>query len=249
MRKITKIKVEKLRLRAYIGFNGWEKEKLQDVVISYSFKYDANSAVLNDDENLAIDYKKITKHIIQNVDNKRFNLLETLAESVWQIIKRNHKIIDLYVKVEKPNALRFCDNVFAEISDNDRSNKVVISIGSNISPDENIKKAINKISEIGNIIRKTNIIKTKPLKYTNQDDFLNCAVLLETSFGYDDVQIKLKEIEHQLKRIRTNNKSGPRTIDLDIVVFNNTITDDDFEEFGFLKDFANELLDNTELYT
>lgn len=242
MKKLSKISVEKLRLRAYIGFKKWETEKLQDIVISYSFKYDANKAIAKDSDKLAIDYKKITKTIIKQIENNRFYLLETLAESVWSIIKSNVNIVDAYVKVEKPNALRFCDNVYAEISDNDRYNYAVISLGSNINPDNNIQAAINKLNQIGTILKTTEIITTKPLKFKDQDDFRNGAVLLETKLYYSDLRHLLKTIETQLKRVRTENKNAPRTIDLDIVVYNNTITDNEINEFSFLKDFVNELL-------
>lgn len=76
--KISIIKVENLRLRAFIGFMEWETEKLQDLVISYSFKYDNTLASETDDIQHAIDYKKITKEIIDFVDQKSFNLIETV---------------------------------------------------------------------------------------------------------------------------------------------------------------------------
>ncbi|MCD6115578.1 2-amino-4-hydroxy-6-hydroxymethyldihydropteridine diphosphokinase, partial [bacterium] len=45
----------------------------------------------------------------------------------------------------------------------------------------------------------------------------------------------LKDVEKSLKRERTENKFGPRTIDLDIVVWNNAVIDDDVYTRGFLK--------------
>ena len=62
--KLSIVRVENLRLRAFIGFIDWETEKLQDVIISYSFKYDTALASQTDDVQYAVDYKKITKEII-----------------------------------------------------------------------------------------------------------------------------------------------------------------------------------------
>ena len=45
--------------------------------------------------------------------------------------------------------------------------------------------------------------------------------------NYQELKILLKQIENKLERVRTKNKNGPRTIDLDIVLFNNQILDKD----------------------
>lgn len=47
--KLSIVRVENLRLRSYIGFIDWETEKLQDVIISFSFKYDTAMAAKSDD--------------------------------------------------------------------------------------------------------------------------------------------------------------------------------------------------------
>src|SRR5690625_7074802 len=86
--KLTKIKAENLRLRAYIGFKEWETHKLQDLVISYSFLYNAAKAIQSDSETDALDYKKINKSIIKLVDRQRFYLLEKLTDDIYQLSKK-----------------------------------------------------------------------------------------------------------------------------------------------------------------
>ena len=55
---------------------------------------------------------------------------------------------------------------------------------------------------------------------------------------------KLTEIEKRMGRKKSNIKYGPRTIDLDIVVFNNKVLDKDFYQRDFLKNSCLELLPN-----
>lgn len=118
--KLLKVHVENLRLRTIIGANDWEREKLQDVKISFCFKYDASKAVQSDDITDVLNYKSITKKIIASVEESQYQLLESLAELVYSIIKENSEAKDVVVTVEKPNALRFSDNVKISISDYDR---------------------------------------------------------------------------------------------------------------------------------
>lgn len=129
--KLSIINVEKLRLRCYIGFIDWEKVNLQDVVISYSFKYNARLASQNDDVAFAVNYKSLNKQIIALIENKKFNLIEHVAELIFDSIKSfSPEIQDVEVKVEKPYALRFADNVLVKISSNDRYNTAMITLGS-----------------------------------------------------------------------------------------------------------------------
>src|SRR5690606_35637575 len=87
--KLVRIQVEKLRLRAYIGFKKWETEKLQDLIINYTFRYNAASAIQSDAEADVLDYKAITKSIIAHVDRQSFHLLERVAEDILEIIRKN----------------------------------------------------------------------------------------------------------------------------------------------------------------
>lgn len=239
--KITKVRVEKLRLRSYIGFNDWETKKMQDLVISFSFKHNAARAVETDDETYTVNYKTITKAVIGKIEHQKFALIETVAEVIWEYIKTNPYVFDVTVKVEKPHALRFSDNVLVEIDDQDRYNEAIISLGSNINPTENKDKTLMALATLGDISQQTDFIFTKALKYKDQPDFLNGALTLHTHLGYESLTNQLKKIEHRLGRIRSENKNAPRTMDLDIIAFNNTVVDKELHEFDFLVAFVNEL--------
>ena len=65
---------------------------------------------------------------------------------------------------------------------------------------------------------------------------------METQLDRHAVKAVLRGIENELGRIRTANKDGPRTIDLDVVVWNGGIVDDDVFQRDFLKQAVLELM-------
>ncbi len=123
-----------------------------------------------------------------------------------------------------------------------KMNSAIIGVGSNISPEENVAKAEKEVALLGRFIRKSSFFYTKPLVYEKQDDFLNGVFHLETLCDYKELNDRLKKIENKLGRVRTENKFGPRTIDLDTVIFNNQVKDADVFERDFIKNPVTELL-------
>ena len=125
-------------------------------------------------------------------------------------------------------------------------NRVVIGLGSNIDPKTNIHKAQQALKSKFTILAQSAFIQTAPIGYTDQDDFINGAILIETELTQEELTQALKQMEIQLGRTKSPIKSGPRSIDLDIVVWNDTIVDQDFYERDFLKNSVLELLPNLE---
>ncbi len=117
MKKIAKIRIKNLRLRTIIGFADWERKKRQDVVVNLHFKYDAAEAISTDQNEEAVDYKTITKRIIKEVEDSSFNLIESLASKIYDLVHEDARVKEVSVTVEKPHALRFSDNVMVTIED------------------------------------------------------------------------------------------------------------------------------------
>ncbi|MGB2691139.1 MAG: 2-amino-4-hydroxy-6-hydroxymethyldihydropteridine diphosphokinase [Thermodesulfobacteriota bacterium] len=121
-------------------------------------------------------------------------------------------------------------------------NEVIIGVGSNIDPQNNIDKAKQTIERNHSLIKASSFIETKPIGYENQDNFLNGALLIETEMDTLSLKSWLKTLETQLGRVKTENKNGPRTIDLDIIVWNREIVDSEVYERDFLIKSINELI-------
>ena len=121
-------------------------------------------------------------------------------------------------------------------------NIALISAGSNLNPAENIEKAKVYLSrEFSRIAFSKNRI-TQPVGFVDQPDFINAVFYITTNKGKRALKFTLHEIEDRLGRVRTGNKYGPRTIDLDIVVWNGKIVDDDVYTRDFLKELVVEMM-------
>lgn len=108
--------IKDLRLRTIIGFNDIETKEKQDVVITICYKYNAQQAIEADNVKLGFNYKTLTKKIIGFVEAARFKLLEALAQGIFDIVAESNELKDISIKIEKPGALRFTDNVIIKIS-------------------------------------------------------------------------------------------------------------------------------------
>ncbi|HLS23595.1 MAG TPA: 2-amino-4-hydroxy-6-hydroxymethyldihydropteridine diphosphokinase [Pseudogracilibacillus sp.] len=100
-----------------------------------------------------------------------------------------------------------------------------VGLGSNIEPrEENLNRALQLIEENDDvtIVKRSSIYETEPVDYTEQDKFLNMVIKLETSMKNLELLQFLQEVETTLGRKREEEiEKGPRTIDLDILLFNN----------------------------
>ncbi len=106
-------------------------------------------------------------------------------------------------------------------------NRFYVLVGSNIEPQENVKKGLNLIKESCEI--KLEAISSEHISRAvgmDGDDFLNLVLRCTTKQSFQDTVAFLKEIEGLCKRKRDpNNKFTSRTLDLDIIIWN------DFEGF------------------
>jgi D-erythro-7,8-dihydroneopterin triphosphate epimerase len=105
------INITNLRLRTYIGFNPEEQQKQQDIVINAEIHYPASHLCLSDNVDNALNYKHITKKMIQHIEEGRFLLLEKLVADTLGICCDHPWVSFARVKIDKPHALRFADSV------------------------------------------------------------------------------------------------------------------------------------------
>jgi len=114
-------------------------------------------------------------------------------------------------------------------------NQAVIGIGSNIQPKANIEKTIKRIAEFHRILNESRFVETEPLAGRDQPNYMNGAILIQTSMGREELKAWLRELEGDLGRTRSTDRYNSRTIDLDIVVWGGEIVDEDVYEREFLK--------------
>ncbi|PKG80739.1 2-amino-4-hydroxy-6-hydroxymethyldihydropteridine diphosphokinase [Colwellia sp. 75C3] len=117
----------------------------------------------------------------------------------------------------------------------------IVGVGSNIDAERHIQQAFEQLKQIDDQINSATLLRTKPVGFTEQADFINTAFSFTCNLNSADLKAHLKSIENQLGRVRTKNKNGPRTIDLDIVKIDNEIVDEDYYQYDFVKKSVDEL--------
>lgn len=122
-----------------------------------------------------------------------------------------------------------------------RNNICIIGIGSNIEADKNIARMLSVLETHVTVVKVSSFIVTKPVGITSQPDFTNGAVKVETRLDQNSLKLLLKSVEDQLGRDRSGPKFGPRTIDLDIVMWNGKIVDEDYYTRDFIQKSVQEI--------
>jgi 2-amino-4-hydroxy-6-hydroxymethyldihydropteridine diphosphokinase len=102
---------------------------------------------------------------------------------------------------------------------------VYLSLGSNVGDRAaNLNAAIGRLDSLGKVVAVSSFYETEPVEFTAQPWFLNCAVKLDTEKMPKQLLRGVLDIEQQLGR-RRGERKGPRTIDIDILLFGNSIID------------------------
>lgn len=103
--------------------------------------------------------------------------------------------------------------------------QVLISLGSNLNPETNIPEALHLLSSIVTI-RNSSSVYQSPAIGSSGPDYLNSAAVIETDSTLEFLRKNvLSPIEDQLGRIRSSDKYMDRTIDLDVLIYDQTVTD------------------------
>ena len=120
--------------------------------------------------------------------------------------------------------------------------EVVIGLGSNIDPEANLEHAVLELKSRFKVSKRSQWTRTKPIGIQDQPDFYNGALLMETELEQQSLKKELKRIEDILGRDRSLPKFGPRTIDLDILIWNKKVVDEDYYERDFLRKGVEEII-------
>ncbi|MBI1912165.1 MAG: 2-amino-4-hydroxy-6-hydroxymethyldihydropteridine diphosphokinase [Deltaproteobacteria bacterium] len=104
--------------------------------------------------------------------------------------------------------------------------RAFISIGSNINPAENFKKAIRAISQKTDLKNISTVYETEPEGKQDQPVFYNSVIEIDSQSSPCDLKEMLRSIEAELGRKRNGDKYAPRTIDLDLIIYDDIIEHD-----------------------
>ncbi len=102
--------------------------------------------------------------------------------------------------------------------------RAFVSVGSNIDPAENVRRAIVMLARAASVSGISTVFRTEPVGSAGQPFFYNCIVEVTTELA--PVALKrdvLRSIESALGRVRTGDRYAPRTIDLDLILYDDIV--------------------------
>ena len=108
---MDKIKLTELTVNTVIGIWDWEKRNPQKVVFDIEMSTDISKASKSDSIKDALDYKVISKRVKQYALENQFDLIETLADKVAEIILNEFEVSWVKLTISKPYAIRDSKNV------------------------------------------------------------------------------------------------------------------------------------------
>ena len=117
---MDKIFLHELKVETIIGIWEWERKIRQTVVIDLEMSADIAKAAATDDVADTLNYKSVAKRVQGFVADSRFQLVETLAEKIAEIIREEFSVAWVRVVVHKPGAIRGSRDVGIEIERGER---------------------------------------------------------------------------------------------------------------------------------
>lgn len=224
------ISISGLEVFAHHGVFREENVLGQKFVVDVSMKVSTRKAGMTDDIKESVDYGSVCNEICSIMKGRNYKLIETVAEEIaTDILLKYDTVKSVDVKVSKPWApvMVHVDTVSVQIS---RSRHTAyLSLGSNMGDRESyLDMAIDGLNkdEYTKVTRVSDFIETEPYGYTDQDKFLNGCLEIETLRTPKELLSLAGSIEQDAKRERIIHW-GPRTLDIDILMYDDLIFDSD----------------------
>lgn len=227
---MDKIKINDLEIFAHHGVLKEENILGQKFFVSLTMYVDAEKAGKSDELQYSINYAEAACFIKSYMESHTYQLIEKVAEELARELLVRFTTTDcilekVKLEIKKPWAPILLSLKEVSVQIKRKWHTVYLGIGSNIGKrEENLKKAIALLDEdrCCRVTKISNFIVTAPVGGVEQDDFLNGALELKTLYNPEELLKLIGTIETELKRVRTVHW-GPRTIDLDILLFDNKI--------------------------
>lgn len=108
---IDQIHIRDLLVRGILGINDEERTNRQDILLNVTLSVDTRSAAGSDAIEDAVNYRTLTKQIIDHVESSACLLVERLAEEVARLCLHDPRVEAVEVTIDKPGALRFARSV------------------------------------------------------------------------------------------------------------------------------------------
>lgn len=227
---MDKIFIKDFEIFAKHGVFNEEKSLGQKFILSIELGMNLRKAGVTGDLNETVNYGELCLKIEKEFTREKYDLIETAAEKMAEFILLEYeRVKSVKLLLKKPWAPIGRHVEYAAVEIERAWHTVYVGMGSNMGDKEkNLKDAIKLIedSSKSKVTKISKFYTTKPVGYLEQDDFLNCAIEVKTILPPEEFMTALLKFEKILKRERIIHW-GPRTIDLDILMYDNLVTSEE----------------------
>ena len=225
------IRIDGLEVFARHGVYPEEREKGQTFLVNVVLYTDIRRAGLEDNLENTTDYGDVCRFITDWMQDNTYRLLEAVVEKLSKAILLEYALVTaVELEVKKPQAPIPLPFECVSLKVYRKWHRSYLAVGSNIGDREGyINSAIDALQAHPQIrVRKvSDMITTKPYGVTEQEDFLNGALEIETLLTPDELLDTIHEIEDAAGRVRVM-RWGPRTLDIDILFYDKLVYESDY---------------------
>ena len=227
---MDKIHIKDLEIIGFHGAIPEEKVLGQKFVLSFELDVDLRQAGKNDDLTKTVHYGELAQKVEEEFTKTSYDLIEKAAEEICEFVLLNYPLVKkVKLLLKKPWAPTRKHVEYVAVEIERKWNKVYIAAGSNLGDkEETLKEAIYLIDKRKDCVvtKVSNFYTTDPVGYEDQDQFVNCVFEINTLQTPSELMDTLLEVEKDFKRERII-RWGPRTLDLDIIFYNDIISYDE----------------------
>ncbi len=226
---MDRIIIENLEVFAYHGVFPEETMLGQKFIVSCVLFLDTGPAGTNDDIEKTVDYGAAAHLIKNHMEKHTYKLIESAAEHLAQeLLKFHDNVRQVELEIKKPWAPIGLSLDYAAVRICRKWHEVYIGLGSNLGDRTGyIRHAVNSLAEMKKcrVEKLSELIETEPYGGVEQDRFMNGVLKMSTIFTPRQLLEKLHELENEAGRER-NVRWGPRTLDLDILFYDDEILEE-----------------------
>lgn len=227
---MDQIKIENLEVFANHGVFTEENVLGQKFLVSATLFTDTRRAGKTDELAASIHYGEVSQFIDRYMKAHTYKLIERVAESLAEeLLLHTEHLQKIELEVKKPWAPVGLPLDCVSVKIERQWHTAYIALGSNMGNKQKfIDEAVTALNawEGCRVTRKSSWLVTPPYGVTDQDDFLNGCVELKTLLTPLELLDALHEIEQEAGRERIVHW-GPRTLDLDIIFYDNLVMETD----------------------
>lgn len=225
---MDRIRIKKLEIFANHGVYPEETALGQKFVISADLYTHTRKAGIKDDLELSVNYGEVSHFMTSFLQKNTYQLIEAAAENLAQAVLLEYPLLKgIRLEIEKPWAPVHLPMETVSVEIFREWHRAYIALGANMGDEEDyLNGAIEELKQRPDcrITKVADFIRTKPYGVTDQNDFLNSVLEMDTLLSPEELLEVLHEIENGAGRKRVL-RWGPRTLDLDIILYDDLIMD------------------------